>query len=131
MKIDKAKYQGYLWYSDKTSPTIIDGDFELEIDDPANPFIVEGQLWDEKGQTSISIKYVDGSYICRKYDLNSADSREKPGSVEWTEVTYLPNRMSGVNLLKFRQYWRAEEDPLCCGMPVLKPAELVFTGFEK
>ncbi len=123
-KIEKSKYQGYLWYSDKTKPKVlIDQDFELELCETNNPFIVEGQLFD--GNVSISIKYVDGKYIAHKIDVQA----EYPDK-EYTEREFIANKMGGVDKLIFRQYWKAQPDELCEGMPVLQPDVLVFVGFK-
>lgn len=74
MKIEKSKYQGYLWYSDQKEPKVFNNElFELEIADNENPFIVEGQLYDEENRASISIKYVDGNYIVNKYKVKEED----------------------------------------------------------
>lgn len=124
MKIEKSKYQGYLWYSDQKEPKVIDNkEFELEISDNENPFIVEGQLFD--GINSISIKYVDGSYIVNKYKVKDEDYNS-PNTVK----EFLPNRMAGVEKLRFLEYWRPQKDSLCEDMEVLQPAELVFVGFN-
>ncbi len=121
MKIEKSKYQGYLWYSDKKEPQVLNNEvFELEIADNANPFVIEGQLFD--GQKSINIKYVDGKYIVNTYDLNALD-----GVMQ--EQKFYSHRMDGKQL-KFRQIWKEQPDELCEGMQVLQPAELVFVGFN-
>jgi len=121
MKIEKSKYEGYLWYSDKKEPQVLNNEvFELEIADSSNPFIVEGQLFD--GQKSISIKYVDGKYFFNTYDLNALD-----GVMQ--EQKFYSHRMGGKQL-KFRQIWKEQPDELCEGMQVLQPAELVFVGFN-
>lgn len=121
MKIEKSKYQGYLWYSDKKEPQVLNNEvFELEIADSANPFIVEGQLFD--GQKSISIKYVDG-----KYNINTHDSNALEGVIQ--EQVFHSHRMDG-KLLKFKQIWKEQPDELCENMQVLQPAELVFVGFN-
>ena len=121
MKIDKSKYTGYLWYSNETIPQVKnDEDFELEINDSENPFIIEGQLCDDK--KSISIKFVDGKYIVKTStlsDYEGADIEE-----------YVPNRMDNVEKLLFKRAWKEEKDDLCCGMEVLQPAELVFVGLK-
>lgn len=122
MKIDKSKYQGYLWYSNAKEPQVLDNEeFELEISDDKNPFIIEGQLYD--GEKSISIKYVDGKYIQKVYKMS-----EMKGSIQ--EQTFYSNRMKDKQLV-FVQYWREESDELCEGMKVLQPKELVFVGFSK
>lgn len=121
MKIEKSKYQGYLWYSDKKEPQVLNNEvFELQIADDANPFVIEGQLYD--GMKSISIKYVDGKYIVNTYDLNALDG-------EIQEQMFHSHRMEG-KLLKFKQIWKKQPDELCENMHVLQPAELVFVGFN-
>lgn len=123
MKIEKSKYQGYLWYSDQTRPQVLhDEEFELDIPDNQNPFIIEGQLYD--GERSISIKYIDGKYVEKRYVLAEFDG------VECSERSFFANQMAGYKL-KFRQYWRPQADPLCEDMEVLQAAEQVFTGLEK
>ena len=125
MRIEKSKYQGYLWYSDQSEPKVLKNeDFELEISETANPFIVEGQLFD--GKISISIKYVDGKYIVHKKEVKAEDFN----NVNVEEMEFIPNRIVGVSKLKFLQYWEAQTDDLCKEMPVLQPAELVFVGFK-
>ena len=72
MKIDKSTHQGYLWYSDEKEPRVFNNEeFELEMAENTNPFIVEGHLFD--GINSISIKYVDGKYIINKYVVKKDD----------------------------------------------------------
>jgi CRISPR type III-associated protein (TIGR04423 family) len=109
----------------------------VDLINSVNPFIIEGQLSD--GKTSISIKYVDGNYIVKKYALSDMEDIEKK------EIYYLPNRMKELDnkslKLCFNQYWRPKADKYCAGnidnpdsvdngMQVLQPAELVFVGFK-
>lgn len=126
MKIDKAIYEGYVWWSDENAPCVIDNEeFELQIADEANPFVVEAQLYCAETETSIAVKYVDGSY--RNIRI---ENKELAGKISSDEKKYHATRMNG-KVLRFRQYWREESDPLCEGMAVLQPAELAFVGFEK
>lgn len=121
MKIEKSKYQGYLWFSNAKEPHVINNeDLEIEKSEAENPFIIEGQLFD--GKKSISIKYVDGKYIYKTYML--AELKD-----EFQEQLFFAHRM-GDKQLKFRQYWREVPDDCCEGMEVLQPAELVFVGFK-
>ena len=72
MKIDKSTYQGYLWYTDEKEPRVFNNEeFELDIANDENPFVVEGHLFD--GINSISIKYVDGKYIVKTYEVKDND----------------------------------------------------------
>ncbi len=127
MKIEKSIYEGYLWYSNKTEPKILnEEEFELEISDNENPFVIEGQLFDADRMLSISIKYVDGKYICNSYNVDSIDFNRS--NVEKKE--FHSNRMNGYKL-QFLQYWTEKEDDLCEGMKVLRPTKSVFVGFIK
>ena len=127
MKIEKSIYEGYLWYSNSDKPKLLKNeDFELEISDNKNPFVIEGQLYDRDKMKSISIKYVDGQYICNSYavdplDFNRADVERKEFYSNW----------KGGDKLQFLQYWGEVEDDLCEGLKVLRPEQLVFVGFIK
>ena len=67
--LPKAKYQGYIWFSDSTKPEIIDREFSLDISSETNPFIAEAYLMDEDNQISYSIKFVDGNYLLNKFGI--------------------------------------------------------------
>lgn len=122
MVISKSQYEGYLWFSNEKKPLVLDKEsFELEIPDDANPFVVEGFLFD--GTKSISIKYLDGKYHIYEYNINDFADQE------FREVVFFSHRMDG-RKLRFRQYMRSVEDELCEEMEVLQPAELVFVGFN-
>lgn len=121
MKIEKSKYQGYLWYSDNKEPQVLNNEvFELEIANSTNPFIIEGQLYD--GKKNISIKYVGGKYLFNTYNLDDIDG-------EMQKQIFYSHRMAGRKLY-FKQYWKPVNDEQCEGMQVLQPAELVFVGFN-
>ena len=90
-------YEGYLWWSDSSTPEVIDGNRKLPITfdeqystllSPSatqKPFIVEGNLWDVSNRVSIYIKYVDGEYIVRRVDTAALD---RDDSYEKTEASY-------------------------------------------
>ena len=127
MKIEKSIYDGYIWYSDKSNPKVFqDEEFEFDTDKIENPFIIEGQLYDDQKMISYSIKFVDGKYICKKYEVESTDFNKKDVEIK----TFHANRMDNLKL-QFLQYWKEEVDELCEGMKVLQPKELVFVGFVK
>jgi CRISPR type III-associated protein (TIGR04423 family) len=127
MKIEKSIYDGYIWYSDKSEPEVFqEKDFEFDTDKIDNPFIIEGQLYDDQKMISYSIKFVDGKYICKKYEVESTDFNKKDVEIK----TFHANRVDNLKL-QFLQYWKEEDDELCEGMKVLQPAELVFIGFVK
>jgi CRISPR type III-associated protein (TIGR04423 family) len=129
--IPKGTYQGYLWYSDAKTPTIIDGEMEeLNLSSVPIPFIVEGYLYDGDNEKSYSIKMVDGRYCA--YCDTIPETNESPCETE--DITYLPNRFgsdSGIEGLKFRRVWEKKQDPLCENMEVLVPTVDLFVGFKK
>ena len=122
MIIEKKNYQGYLWYSDEKCPQVLDGKsgWGIEIDETTNPFIVEGQLWDEQSQTSVSIKYVDGQYMKKETTL--------PGDYDLVE--YVPRRMPAVAKLVFARCWRKTKDELCENFEAKKLDNVVFKGLK-
>jgi CRISPR type III-associated protein (TIGR04423 family) len=124
--ISKAKYEGYIWLSDQTTPQVFDGNSEqsLTLTDGENPFVVEGQLWDAAEKRSISIRNVDGRYIVVSTDVTDEQLKEPV-------VTYIPHRIQDVKGLKFLRIWKEQADPLCEGMSTLQLQSTVFVGFEK
>lgn len=114
---------------------------EINLDEKENPFIIEGNLWDEddrKSMKSIMIRYVDGKYIVHRTEVNEEElkgisSSQAYGSkshIATTRKDYLAHRIGGVKCLSFLQYWKAEADEMCEGMQVLRPLKLVFIGFD-
>lgn len=122
-------YEGYLWYSNEKTPRVLNGEpwSEAELDASKNPFIIEGQLYDKENLISYSIKYVDGQYFCKKYELKETDFND----IEIDKVSFKAHRMGKGVVLEFLQYYREVEDELCEGMKVLQSAEKVFIGFKE
>ncbi len=122
-EIPEAKYQGYIWYSDCDRPKVLTGDEEYggTLDPTANPFIIEGNLWDEDTRTSVSIRYVDGQYYIHQTKL-TAEGLKKYN-------TYVAHRIDDYKYLRFAQLWETRKDPMCENMEVLEPSKLVFIGF--
>jgi CRISPR type III-associated protein (TIGR04423 family) len=119
------RYQGYLWISDRKEPITFE-DAPVSFDfEQVNPFVIEGQLYDDANKKSFSIKYVDGEYLVVEYDVKALDNACDSN----VTVKYLSNRMEE-RMLRFRQYWRPQKDKLCENMDVLTPAEFVFVGFK-
>ncbi len=142
-KIESAKYEGYIWYSNQKAPNVYDGEKmveEMVLDKYSTPFIIEGNLWDKEHNLSIMIRYVDGAYLIRRTKVSedvlngtSCDAMlEKNLKVATTVKEYLPHpSIKDVDALRFLQYWEPKEDESCEGMPVLQPSKLVFIGFKK
>ena len=136
LHIDKGSYVGYLWLSDASEPLVADNVAcqpewlaqGVHYNAENNPFVVEGLLYDEKQHKSVSIKYVDGSYVVSTYLVNESDWRSDKVTVQ----CYRSHRMNG-RVLKFLQYWeeeKPEEAVMTEGMTSLRPGALVFVGFD-
>lgn len=130
-KIEKSKYQGYLWYSDEKEPEIYQNrELEIDLNDQSNPFIIEGQLCD--GKKSYSIKYVDGHYILKTFQLNNylnEDTVINKYQPNWSEKD--KENSSVISQLIFIQYWHPAADKNCEDMKVLQPGESIFVGFNE
>jgi CRISPR type III-associated protein (TIGR04423 family) len=121
-EIPQGSYTGYYWMSDKEKPETVDGEFRPNLNGQ-NPFIIEAMLWDETTQKSIMITHT-GKYHIFEYDLNLLE-------VEDEIKEYMPHRLEGVKKVKFKQYWKAEDDPLCCDFQVLELKAQIFVGFDE
>ncbi len=121
-----ARYEGYLWWSNSQEPMSYQNEsVPIWPTEKDNPFIVEGNLFDKSNHLSYSIRFVDGKYIVNRFDLNELKD------TEFIFKSYLPNRFpSAIKKLCFKEFWRSVPDEFCEGMPVLKPAENVFIGFN-
>ena len=126
-----ASYQGYIWLSDASKPIMLDNGKLKDTDkkyfsEGQNPFIIEGQLFDEKNKRSFSIKNVDGEMIVVEYDESDLKVDRDSKSYE-----FVPNSRMGLGdrKLKFLQKWEVEPNADCENMDVLVPAGLVFLGF--
>lgn len=126
--IEKGMYEGYMWMSDASSPLIYDGTKEVafELDDSANPFVIEGNLWDKSRRMSVCVRFVDGAYHVRQVNVTEADERSDDNS----ERTFVAHRLDGVKALRYLQYWTESADAFCENMPALRPGKLVFIGFK-
>lgn len=130
-----AIYDGYYWLSNANEPKVFEHSALpsalSNLDASQNPFIIEARLFNSATGDSLSINYIDGAYVEKEYKVSDEDIEAARAKKTDTIVLkrYIANRMPGKKL-KFLQYWREVEDPLCAGMPVFQPAEMVFVGFE-
>lgn len=129
-QIKEAKYEGYLWKSDQSTPIMLSPDKpeSFTLKDGENPFFVEGLLWNQAEGKSISIRYADGHYFVATYEVKP---EELAGTSIMTPVSYLPHRLPGVKKLKFLRKWEEAKDELCENMPSHQLKATIFVGFEK
>ena len=134
-RIEKNKYQGYLWISNEEQPRLLNNEpFGQDLADNEVPFIVEGRLWCQENNTSVSIACIDGKYQVSCFKMDSIEQ-------EWTTTeNYRPHKRLAAKMaqngmkgwkLSFRRLWKENNDPLCEDQVTLEPDALVFTGFIK
>lgn len=129
-EIPTLNYEGYLWYSDKTKPEIINSKkpFDKSILKDL-PFVIEGNLWfeDKDRKISISIKNIDGEYQIFKYDLSNFSEQDFKDNTQ----IYRAHDLGEVKEFTLYQHWIEDEDPLCANMKTLVPSWTAFTGFNQ
>lgn len=134
INIPGGKLVGFLWRSDNNPHTVevYDGSkdiSEINLNASENPFVVEGQLYDDGKKKSYSIKYVDGLYWLRVYDVKKLDAEVNEEDIQ--EYKYIASFDDAPGRLYFKEYWREKEDPQCLVFKSLCPTEFVFVGFKK
>ena len=123
----KAKYQGYIWMSDKTEPIVLKNDvISIALEDGTNPFVIEAELFDADKSISYSVRYVDGEQMVRKFEIDETKLFGEPIQ------KFVSHRIGDGIILKFFRKWKKELDPdnLCEGMETLVPSDFVFIGFD-
>lgn len=135
--IEYGNAQGYLWLSDAREPQLyMNQKVRLELDEKANPFVVEGLLYDSTAKRSLYVRFTDGRYIVSEYDWvnhHYVGDDEKADCQEGEVEKYVPNsrlKLDGKTVLAFRRIWMKCKDELNDGWDVLRPSGLVFAGFE-
>ncbi len=124
--INKGIYEGYYWMSNEKKPITLDKEpFEQSLNPAENPFVVEAQLFDSNQLLSYSIRFVDGEYLVKEFTLLESELNPDTNDIE----RYIPQRIEAAGL-NFLQRWKEEPDEYCENMLVLKPAEMIFIGFN-
>lgn len=145
INIDKLNisdcWEGYIWMSNSQNPLVNEHiPRTIDLNPDVNPFIVEGELFDNSSKTSYSIKYIDGEYhvyyepvIDEKWLKLKNQEETEYDDVEFVvrRTDYLSNRMDG-KWLKFLRFWEPTEegDENCEGMKPLIITKNVFIGFK-
>ena len=124
--IKPGEYQGYIWYSDNTTPERLYNE-ELHLQHREGAFIVEGLLWSQDSLTSIIIRYHDGMQHVYEEVVTPDDLKDDE---KVSRESYVSHRIPGLPRLNFLRYWKPEADKLCEGFEVLKPSAFVFVGFD-
>jgi CRISPR type III-associated protein (TIGR04423 family) len=113
--------------SDEKEPIKFEGSDLSQVELTKEPFIVEGNLYSEENNISVSIKHIDGEYWISKIDLNEIDKDDE----SIVEHRYRANnKLKSIGkYLLFYEYWHPEKDKQCLDMEVLKPNWIAFAGF--
>ena len=120
------KSTGYLWMSNADSPKVLaePSTVDRALFEKKNPFIAEGQLYDEENDVSISISCADGEYFIVRYENASVAAADEKAD---EPVDYYAVRMP--ERLRFKRFWKLKEDKNCDGMPAPCLDREVFLGF--
>ncbi|MEA3448149.1 MAG: TIGR04423 family type III CRISPR-associated protein [Bacteroidota bacterium] len=121
-EIPPRNYEGYIWYSDKDKPEIVNGSLPKE---PEKVFPVEGMLYDKEEKISLMIRHTDELHI-DEFDLKRLEN-----DAECKEESYYAHRLGDVSKLKLKQIWQPKKDPVNEDWEYLSMKALVFVGFEK
>lgn len=123
-------FEGYYWLSDQHDPRVLQGEPLPQEFYGHNPFVIEAQLWDSKGNVSWSLHQAGNQVIVNKYEVKDQDFNNK----NVKRVNYASHRMGVEHVgLSFLEYWEVPESQdtsACCGMPTLQFTKRVFIGFE-
>ncbi len=126
--LDKTGYMGYYWYSDKTDP--VNNLSDLKLSENQVPFIIEGYLYNENTQESISIKNYNGEYCITKFNINEIDKNEEKLKLSDTEEKVPAiNKIANNKNIKIRRLQEKITDDL--GFYSWKDVADIFVGFEE
>jgi CRISPR type III-associated protein (TIGR04423 family) len=123
-------YTGYYWLSDADHPVILENQ-PITYTPVLNPFIIEGHLFSEKDNASISVRHIDGQYLIYKMFWETAMPEDIISEGTYTYLAGSSFKKSGIKTLRFRRYWQEHRRENCAGMAVLEPGPVGFIGFGK
>lgn len=122
--IDFSKYIGYYWNSDAEKP--IQSNFK-KISENTLPFVIEGYLYNEHEEISISVKNYNGKYIINQFDLNNiGENLRLSKEIEYPAYS---SKLKGVKKLKFKELQEKMSDDN--GFFVWEKVANIFVGFVK
>lgn len=130
-------YEGYLWYSNAERPIYIDEKTKFTADLLSDfPFVVEGALYCESEDISISIRWVPSGYVITEFDGNLLDTHEE--AYKYICYTWAVAKDSQ-RKVKMREVWTLETDEptktkpaeiQTAQMAAFRPSFWIFRGFE-
>lgn len=122
------KYDGYLWLSNSKFPIEFSGgQLPESFGKVANPFVVEGELWDSENNRSYSIHQAGNMTVCQSFDVKDSDFGNDNGNVD--DRVYASHRMEHKGL-RFLEYWEPSANDACLDMNTLEMKKRVFVGFK-
>jgi CRISPR type III-associated protein (TIGR04423 family) len=118
-------YQGYLWYSNERTPRLFDNEPVTASMLSSLPFVMEGMLYAEAEQVSLSIRTINGQYLIHRTDLSNLSG------VSTSETIYMTHRTPGFSGYKMKVGMKPVVSTLLAGLEADQPAWTAFTGFVK
>jgi len=123
--IPEGRYDGYVWMSDKEYPKVLSGE-PFVVANGAGSFVLEALLIDRENARSVHVRHVN-RYLVVVYELKEA----KKKGIRYEMLDFVPHRITGKREVHFLRTWTEEEDPMCDGMKVWMPGEIIFIGFDR
>jgi CRISPR type III-associated protein (TIGR04423 family) len=115
-------FEGYYWYSNEKSPTVITQEAIQRSWFTDLPFVIEANFYARTEQISIQVRHIDGVYHVAKIDLAQLDQ------IEHEKAPYIGHDLGGVHF-EMIEAWIHQVDALLEGMETLVPAWTAFAGF--
>ncbi|NWH03870.1 TIGR04423 family type III CRISPR-associated protein [Desulfobacter latus] len=122
-------YTGYYWLSDADHPVILENR-TIQYQPVLNPFIIEGRLFCDQENTSISIRHIDGQYLIYQIFWDQVASENEISEDQLSYLAASGLAAAGIKRLKFRRLWQDQKEKNCEDMRVLLPGPVGFIGFE-
>lgn len=128
--VPEGNYEGYYWASNAQKPIKIKTGDSLEQlkSIRGNPFVMEALLYDRHAELSIHVLHTGRQQITC-YDWKQFDNSEMVSGLT-DQVTFVTQKIDGIEGLQFSRIWKKERDPLCADREVMKMFAIVFSGFK-
>jgi len=115
-------FEGYYWYSNEHSPTIITHEIVQQSWFKELPFVIEAHFYSSAEQISMQVRNIDGVYHVAKIDLSRLID------ITHDIAFYIGHDLGGRNF-EMIHAWEPQVDELLAGMETLIPTWTAFAGF--
>lgn len=128
----EGNFRGYLWYSDAVFPKLIWDEPVTKDMLKSFPFVIEGQLYDQKNRIAIRIANIDGAYHVAQMQLpaNFAENQTYYASNKFARYSSKQEEHYDLQL-NFYTHYEEKESQLQSGFVTKQPVWTAFVGFSE